>query len=40
LTQDGRSAGLAFDRVASLIDGLANHLGRAIADRAFREAAE
>jgi len=40
LQEDGRTAGLGFDRVASLIERLATGLGQALLDRQMGEAAE
>lgn len=40
LREDGRTAGDGFDRVASLIESLATHLGEALLDRQLGEAAE
>ena len=40
LNRDGRTAGVGFDRIASLIETLATALGEALLARDFREAAE
>ena len=40
LAPDGRTAGLGFDRVASLIEVLSRHLGQALLDRPLPIAAE
>ena len=40
LDRDGRTAGQGFDRVAMLIERLAEGLGRTLLDRGLKEAAE
>lgn len=40
LTRDGRTAGVGFDRVACLIEGLATHLAATLAARELPDAAE